>query len=58
MGESKSTSTLKEMHIGRKLYTGGIIDNLVKKYEIVINKTKLYWQNIELLAMYIMVKHI
>ena len=52
MGESKSTSTLKEMHISRKFYAGEIVDNQVKKFEIVIDKTELYWQNIELLAMY------
>ena len=57
MGESKSTSTLKEMHIGRKFYAGEIMDNQVKKFEIVIDKTQLYWQNIELLRMY-MIKHL
>ena len=45
MGESKSTSTLKEMHICRKFYAGEIVDNQVKKFEIVIDKTELYWQN-------------
>ena len=44
MGESKSTSTLKEMHIGRKFYAGELVDHQVKKFEIVIDKTELYWQ--------------
>ena len=33
------------------------MDNQVKKFEIVIDKTELYWQNIELLAMH-MIKHL
>ena len=57
MGESKSTSNFKEMHIGRKFYAGEIVDNQVKKFEIVIDKTELYWQNNESLAMY-MIKHL
>ena len=57
MAESKSTSTSKEMHIGRKFIAGEIVDNQVKKFEIVIDKTELYWENIELLAMY-MIKHL